>query len=120
MVQNAANFTGSKQESYNMDSTRTDYDLSVYESVVWEFCWSEVWAYTYVRTYTVWPSTNAGYKVTLSLLTGATTFVTDPDTLSFRLPKPDAAYSVGVQATNSVGSGETLFAVNCELIAWIW
>ncbi|XP_064399174.1 uncharacterized protein LOC135345679 isoform X3 [Halichondria panicea] len=48
------------------------------------------------------------YNVILTLLTGTTTFNTD--NLSFRLPKPDMAYSVGVQAVNSVGNGETIFA----------
>ncbi len=55
-----------------------------------------------------------GYKVILTLLTGTTTFLVS-DTLMFRLPKPDVAYSLGVQAVNNVGSGELVFAVNSEL-----
>lgn len=50
----------------------------------------------------------------LTLLTGTTTFLVS-DTLMFRLPKPDVAYSLGVQAVNNVGSGELVFAVNSEL-----
>ncbi len=59
-------------------------------------------------------SADTDYNVILTLLTGTTTFNTD--NLSFRLPKPDMAYSVGVQAVNSVGNGETIFAFDSKLI----
>ncbi len=54
------------------------------------------------------------YNVILTLLTGTTTFNTE--NLSFRLPKPDVAYSVGVQAVNSVGNGETIFALDSKYL----
>ena len=47
------------------------------------------------------------YNVMLTLVSGTTVFSTEE--LSLRIPKPDSAYSIGVQAVNSAGRSEIVF-----------
>ena len=43
----------------------------------------------------------------LTLVAGTTVFSTEE--LSLRIPKPDSAYSIGVQAVNGAGKSEVVF-----------